>query len=122
MEMQWEVLIPNLDDPKRFALVKDYIALMSSVPSSRCVSALKVGLKKAFELKRRRAPPDVGLQCSNSNCSRRLRHLSYSSIGTTSCQSCAAKGLWNRYYQCTGCGYIRMGEFSSCQGCGGKFV
>ena len=52
MEMQWDLLIPNLKDPKRIALVNENLGLISSRSSPRSAGTLKAGLKKVLELKR----------------------------------------------------------------------
>ena len=78
MEMQWDLLIPNLKDPERIALVNENLGLISSRSSPHSAGALKAGLKKVLELKRTKR--GVMLRCSNSNCSLYHDHLSYSSI------------------------------------------
>ena len=124
METQWDLLIPNLKDPERFALVKENIGLIASGSSPRSVGTLKVGLKKIIELKRKkREPPGVKLRCSNPHCSLYNNHLSYSSITQTTHYCQWHNGTWcNWYFQCVGCGREREGDHRSCQRCGKKFI
>jgi len=51
MEIQCELMISKFRDPKTIALVKEKIGNISDGSSSYCAGALKLGLKKAFELK-----------------------------------------------------------------------
>ena len=85
--MQWSLLIPSLKEPERLALVKENIGLISSGSSPGCAGTLKLGLKKAFELKKKKreppGPPGVKLRCSNSYCSLYRDHLTYSYITKT---------------------------------------
>jgi len=121
MEMQWDLLIPNLKDPERFARVQENVGLVSSGSSSHCASTLKLGLKKAFELKKKkREPPGVMLRCSNPICRWRYVHLLYAS--SVACLLCTGVGRGDYYLQCTGCGCNRTGNRPSCQGCGKMFV
>ena len=57
MEMQWDLLTPNLREPERLALVKENVGLISSGFSPSCAGTLKLGLKKAFELKKKKKEP-----------------------------------------------------------------
>ena len=125
MEMQWDLLIPNLKDPERFAFVKENIGLISSGSSPRCADTLKLGLKKVIELKKKkREPPGVKLRCSNYNCSLYTNHLSYSSVTQIIhyCQQDYYGGWVNHYFRCVGCGLNRTGNYPSCQGCKRKFI
>ncbi|KAF9785407.1 hypothetical protein BJ322DRAFT_1006423 [Thelephora terrestris] len=118
MEMEWDLLIPNLKDPETFALVKENVGLISSGSSSHCADTLKLGLKKVIELeKEKRESPGVNLRCSNSFCSWRgnLPSVFY-------CQACFNMRRGTHYLQCAGCGYVRTGYCTSCQGCGKKFI
>ena len=117
--MQWDLLIPNLKEPERLALVKEKAGLIFSGPSPRCASTLKLGLKKAFELKRKkREPPGVKLRCYNSSCPLHHSHPPYSSITQTT-HGCGGS-RW--YFQCVGCEHIRTEINPSCVGCGKKFI
>ncbi|KAF9642138.1 hypothetical protein BDM02DRAFT_3264568 [Thelephora ganbajun] len=59
MEMQCELLISNFKDPKTIALVKENIGHISNGSSYYRSSALKLVLKKAFELKKKKRQPPV---------------------------------------------------------------
>ena len=128
MEMQWDLLIPNLKEPERLALVKENVGLISSGTSPCCAGTLKLGLKKAFELKKKEreppCPPGAKLRCSNPWCSSYHNHLSYSSITqpTHFCQMYLNGPQSNYWFQCVGCAYARTGDYSSCRGCGKKFI
>ena len=52
--MRWDLLIANLKEPETIALVREKIEHISSGSSPHHASALKVGLKEAFELKKKR--------------------------------------------------------------------
>ena len=122
---QWDLLIPNLKDPERFALVKENVGLISSGSSPRSAGTLKVGLKKVIELKKKkREPPGVMLRCSNNQCQSHNNLLSYSSITqvTHNCRRYPGSPWDKFYYQCVGCGRDRTGNYQSCVGCGKKFI
>ncbi|KAF9643565.1 hypothetical protein BDM02DRAFT_3132344 [Thelephora ganbajun] len=53
-EMQCELLVSSFKGPRAVALVKENIGRISDGSSSQCGNALKLGLKKAFELKRKK--------------------------------------------------------------------
>ena len=126
MEMQCELLISNISDPKTIKRMKEIIGYISDGSSSHSAGALKLGLKKAFELKKRkRQPPGVLLQCNSGYCSWYNNPVPYSSAGPHPygyCQACLDCGLCARYLLCAGCGHARTGVFTSCQGCGQKFI
>ena len=64
--MQWDLLVPNLGDPEKLALVKENVELISSGSSPHCAGTLKLGIRKAVKLeKEKRNPPGV-LRCTNS--------------------------------------------------------
>ena len=127
VEVQWELLLSNLKDPRTFSLVKENVGHISSGSASHCAGTLKLGLKKAFELKKKKSQPSscgVELRCSNYNCPSHDDHLSYSTIAssTYSCQLCVGRGWGSHYLQCVGCGHDRTGNYMSCQCCGKRFV
>ena len=115
METQWDLLIPNLRDPERFALVKQNTELIPSGSSPCSVGTLKVGLRKIIELKRKkREPPGVKLRYSNCYCPSYNNHLSYSSITKTTHHCQWPNGSsYNWYFQCVGCGINREGDHPS---------
>lgn len=124
-EMQWDLLITNFKDPKMIALVKEIVGQISSGSSSHCAGTLKLGLKKAFELKKKKKwSRGVLLRCPYSSCLRRSLHISASSTGANGfcCQLCLSRGLGSRFLQCAGCGYDRTGNYRSCQRCGERFA
>jgi len=53
MEMQCELMVSKFRGPETIALVKEKIGHSSDGSSSYCAGALKLGLKEAFELKKR---------------------------------------------------------------------
>ena len=114
--MECDLLISNFKNPKTVALMQESIGHISDGSSSHCASALKLGFKKAFELKKRES--GVLLRCSNYNCGWYSNPVPYSSVGSNIyCPQCRR----NRYMQCVGCGYQRTSNYVSCQSCGKKF-
>ena len=53
-ELQCELLVSSFRDASTIARVKENIGHISNGSSSHCAGALKLGLKKAFELKKKR--------------------------------------------------------------------
>jgi len=126
MEMQCELLISNISDPKTITRMKEIIGHLSDGSSSHSAGALKLGLKKAFELKKqKRQPPGVQLQCTYSPCLWYNTPVAYSSAGLHNrgfCQACLNQCYGNRYLQCAGCRGIRAGVYPTCQSCLKSFV
>ena len=52
MEMECELFIPNLKNPQLVTLVTENIGRISNGSSPHCAGALKLGLRKAIELKK----------------------------------------------------------------------
>ena len=123
MEMECELLVSNLKDPKIIALMKENIRCISDGSSTHCAGALKLVLKKAFELKKQQLqPPGVLLRCTYTSCAWYSNHVSYSSVRPNNyCQNCLNYRYGCRYLQCAGCGYARTINCVSCQGCGKRF-
>ena len=119
MEMECEVLISNFKDPKTIALVKENVGQISDGSSSHRASALKLVLKKGFELKKqKRQPSGVFLRCLWSGCGWHTINVPYASIGSnTYCLCCRRSNCM----QCTGCSYTRTSAYASCQNCGKTF-
>ena len=119
MEMECEVLISSFKDPKTIALVKENVGQISDGSSSHRASALKLVLKKGFELKKqKKQPPGVWLRCTSTSCGWHPAQIPYSSIGSsTYCLSCR-----RNYMQCTGCFYVRNSNYTSCQSCRKTFL
>jgi hypothetical protein len=113
-EMQCALLMSNSRDLNTIALVKENIGGVFDGSLSHCADSLKLGLKKAFELKRQERRP---LRCSNGYCAGYNNYTSCSSVSANSC--CAYCGHW---MQCVACGYNRCGNYASCQGCGKRFL
>ena len=105
------------------ALVRENVERISSVSSSLCVGTLKVGLTKAFELKRKnRQPPGVMLRCPVRTCRRYDDHFLYAYVGMgVICDVCVHHGQAS-YLQCVGCGYTRTGVQATCEGCKKNFL
>lgn len=126
MEMQCELLVSNFSDPKTIALVKENIGRIYDGSSPHCAGVLKLGLKKAFELKKqKRQPPGVLLRCTYTACAWYNNHATYAAAGSNVyayCQNCLNHGWGGRYLCCVGCGYTRNGVYASCPSCGKKFL
>ena len=118
-EMQFDLLISNSKNPKTIALVKENIGHISDGSLSHCAESLKLGLKKAFDLKKQKKhPPGVKLRCSSTYCTWYSNHVPYSNVQRNSC--CSSCGSW---MQCVGCGYNRTNySYASCQSCQKKFI
>ena len=121
MEMQCELLTSKYTDPGTIALVKENIGHISDGSSSHCAGALKLGLKKAFELKRQKI--FALLRCPRVGCERHTTPVTCSTVGANVyCTSCQYN-YGNYYMQCVGCSYNRThGSYVSCQSCGRKFL
>ena len=121
-EMECELLVSNIRDPRTVALVKENIGRSSDGSSSHRAGALKLGLRKAFELKKqKKQPPGVSLRCANPNCIRPHDPVSYSSIGSDIyCSNCC--GGDGYYFLCVGCGRAGTSGYTSCQSCGKNFI
>jgi hypothetical protein len=124
MEMECELLISNFKNPKTIDLVGENIGRISDGSSSHAANALKLGLKKAFELKTVRK--SVKLQCSNYLCGWHNNPSTYANMRAGSnvyCYSCRDCGWGSYYFQCTGCANNRTSNgYTSCQSCGSTFV
>ena len=128
MEMQCDLLISDFRNPTTITLMQENIEHISDGSSSHCAGALKLGFKKAFELKKRER--SVLLRCSNSNCSWHSNPVTYSSVGSNvycpGCSNNAYSGCSccrppSYQMQCVGCGSQRTGDYTSCQSCKKKF-
>jgi len=117
MEMECELLISNFKGPKTTALIKENIGHISDGSSSYCAGALKLGLKKAFELKRQGL---ARLRCGYGGCPRYNNYVPYSTIGSNI--YCPNSSHGNYYLQCVGCGYNRNSNCGSCQSCRKRFI
>ena len=119
--MQCELLISNFRNQATIERMTERIENFSDGSSSYCADALKLGLKKAFELKKKKKqPPGVLLRCGYNygSCAWRNNHVSYLSVGSnTYCPNCG-----NDYMECVGCGYKRTSNYTSCQSCRKKFI
>ena len=126
MEVQCELLISNFKDPKTIALVEETIGHISDGSSPHSADALKLWLKKAFEVKQqKKLGPGVLLRCSRSGCARYdspvTRRVAGSDIW---CQLC--KHSYGDYVlRCSSCGSDRsVHSMYTCGGwnCGRKFA
>jgi hypothetical protein len=119
MEMQCELLVSNFNDPKTIRLVKENIGRISDGSASHSGGALKLGFKKAFELKKqKRQPPGVLLRCSSTGCAGYSNPVSRTSVPVDGvCGSCRS-----HWMQCVSCGNNRIGNYASCQSCGKTFA
>ena len=121
MEMECGLLMSNSEDPKVMALVKENIGAVSNGPSSYRGDSMKLGLWKAFDLKKQNVQhPPVHLRCTGCGW---YTHTPYSSIGSTiCCRSCHDSGRGSQYFECVGCGHVRTHSYASCRGCGKRFA
>ena len=126
--MQCNLLISDFKNPTTIALVEENIEHISYGSSSHCAGALKLGFRKAFELKKQNS--GVLLRCPNTVSGWYSNPVSYTSIGsTTYCSQCLNNCRYNNYdngyyyMQCVGCGCKRMNtSFTSCHSCKRKFL
>jgi len=124
MEAQCELFISSFKDPKTVTRVREIVDDISDGSSPHCAGALKLGLKKAFDLKKQsRQPPGVLLRCPYASCTSYNNHVAYASVGSYAyCRNCQNYGWGSRYLVCVGCGYARNGGYTSCQSCGKRFL
>ena len=114
--MQCDLLVQDLKTPKTRKLVKENIEKISEGSSSHCAGALDFVLEKAFAFKKQSR--GVKLRCTYRYCSLKREPISYSSIVSSLwCPSCR-----DEYMECVGCERRRNGDYSSCQGCGKRFI
>ncbi|KAF9785437.1 hypothetical protein BJ322DRAFT_830823 [Thelephora terrestris] len=120
MEMESEIFIPNLKDPKLIGLVSDNIGRIADGSSPHGAGALKLGLKKAVESKKQSR--GVLLRCPRNGCLWFNTPAAYASVGANIyCPYCY--GVYGGYYlQCVGCSYQRTSSYASCQSCQKKFI
>ena len=123
MEMQCELLVSNFKDPKTIAHMKENIRRISNGSSSHCTRALKLGFKKALDLKKK--GNCVSLQCSYTGCAWYAGGVLYSGLTARFdpyCQTCRGRAGWKHYLQCVGCKSLRTISCASCQSCGKRFL
>lgn len=123
VEMECELLISKFNDPSTIALVKEKLGHIADGTSPHCAGSLKLGLKKAFELKKqKRQPPGVLLRCTRAGCVRHTTPVPYSAVGTSIyCTNCQ-RNYGSYYMQCTNCSSTRTnGDYAFCRSCGKKF-
>jgi len=125
MELECELLISNSKDPKTVALVNETIGHVSDGSSPQCAGALKLWLKKGFEVKKQKLGAGALLRCPRNGCARNKYPVSSRVAGSDiSCQIC--KYYYGEYpMKCNACGTPRA-TFSlhKCAGwsCGKEFV
>ena len=120
--MQCDLLTSNFKDWKAMSPIKKSIERIqqSGGSLSHCGGLLKLGLRKAFELKKqRRNPPGVKLRCAYSGCQMYDTTISYSSARSNGL--CPGPYI-NHWLDCAGCGSERVGDHASCVSCGKTFV
>jgi len=111
-EMECELLVSNFRNPETIALVKENIGQSSDGSSSHRASMLKLGLRKASELKKqKRQLPGVLLRCSDPRCAWRDNPVPSSTAGY--CPNCG----YRHWMMCVGCDTMRTSNYTSCQGC-----
>jgi hypothetical protein len=129
MKMECEILISSCKNPKTVDLVNENIRRIADGSSPHSANALKLGMEKAFDLKKPPPivkplpPPGVKLRCSWSGCSGYNNHISITSVRTNyyCCQVCQPRG-YSYWLQCVNCGVNRGGNYASCQSCGMRFA
>ena len=123
MDVSWNLLIAKSSTPEMAVLIRDKIGGISAGSSSHRAGVLKVALKKAFELeKKKRQYPEVRLRCPNDGCTRYSDHVSRSDIGTdVICRLCFNPGDQPLYFLCAYCWFGRTGDYAWCLGCERKF-
>ena len=117
VEMQCDLLTSNFKDPKMTSLMKENIERIKTSEGSlsHCAGSLKLGFRRAFELKKQRR--GVKLRCNFSRCQMYNVHVSYSSAHSNGwCSFC------NYWLYCAGCGSQRGGNPTSCGSCGKRFI
>jgi len=109
MEVECELLISTFKDPKTIALVKETIGHVSNGSSPHCAGALKLWLKKAFEVKKqKKLGSGVLLRCSRNGCPRNKYPISSRVAGSDiQCQLCKQQGHGEYLTQCNACGSYR---------------
>jgi len=118
--MQCDLLMSNSRDSKTIALVKENIGHIFDGSLPHCAETFKLGLKKAFDLKKKeRQPPSAKLRCSNSGCAWYRNPPPYSSV--TASVYCPCCGYYY-YLMCVECGCTRAALSVSCLNCGGRFI
>ena len=116
MELECDLLTTKFRDPKTVVLVREKIGGIFDGSLSHRAGTLKLGLEKAFEVKKQKVYSQ--LQCPNHSCARHGNPVSYSSIGSsTRCPNCR-----QFHMRCTACGHDRLGTYMSCKKCGKKFI
>lgn len=117
MEMECEIFISNLKNPELVSLVDKNIRRISDGTSPHCAGALKLGLKKAVELKKQSM--GVLLRCKGASCGWNKNPVSYSAVGSSfKCQKCRRFDM-----MCAGCGEQGTNSSpTSCVRCGKKFI
>lgn len=116
MEMECEIFISNLKNPELVSPVDESIRCISDGTSPHRAGALKLGLKKAVELKKQSM--DALLRCRVASCAWNKNPVSYSAVGSGSrCQICHRYGM-----MCAVCGEQRTNSSPTLYvGCGKKF-
>ena len=129
-----ELFILNLKDPQLVGFVSGNIRRITDGSSSHFAGALKLGLKKAVEFKRR--GNGVLLRCPMSHCPRSINPVTYWFVGSNvHCPNCPAPSPapWRGHnypmykpmppcMQCAGCGVERAEDRQSCRNCSRRFV
>ena len=117
-------MVSNFEDPVPTALVKETIEHISD-GSPHCAGAIKVWLKKAFELKKQKIlESGVQLRCSRRGCVRNAYPASFRVAGSSIyCDFCYRDHYGDHHMQCSGCGHKRIkASDKSCWDCRKRFV
>lgn len=127
MEMESELFISHLGNPRFVGIIDRSIGQISDGSSPNSADVLMLGLKKAVELKKksRQPPTPVHVRCSNTTCAAHNRRYSPGSIPGLSlyCLVCRGRiGAPDYYFECVGCGEARVDNVASCRGCGQIFA
>jgi len=114
-----DLLVSNFRDPKTITLMKENIGHIFDGSLSHCADTLKLGLKKAVNLKKQR--DGVKLKCSGGPrvCPQRYEPVSYLSLDSKiRCTGCGRSDRMT----CAGCQFRRTDGCISCRGCGKWFL
>ena len=115
MGMEKDLFVLNIKAPELIGLVNGNIGRSADGSSSHFASALKFGLKRAVDLKRR--SKGVRLQCTSFRC---INPVEYSYVGSSVFCSDCSDSREIRYTYCAGCITLRGCDSVFCEDCGDR--
>ena len=123
MDIQWDLLVAKPNHPGMVALIRDKIEDISPWSSYQRAGVLKVALKKAIELKKKKKEPRVLLRCNRHGSTHYYNDTSLSKIGMNPFCPCSKPGTpFVYWFVCCNCGFERKGDNMRCQNCGRSFL